>query len=376
MNKKPRGVVDATMTNVNESEPQALNLFEYERLAKECMSAMAFGYYASGAKDEITVEANHQAYNDIFLRYRVLRGVGTRDTVTTILGEKIAMPVLVAPCAFNCLAHPLGELATARGAKAAGTIYVMSTMSNTSLEDIANDSNGLRWFQLYIYKDRGVTKSLVERAEAAGYTALVLTVDAPILGHREADVRNHFHLPDGLAAANLGDGELGRVPRGDGTSGVAEYFARLLDDDLTWRDVEWLRSLTRLPVIVKGVARGDDAKRAIDAGASAIICSNHGGRQLDTAQPTIRALQEVIEAVDGGVEVLVDGGIRRGTDVLKALAFGARAVLLGRPILWGLAVDGEAGVRAVLELIHTEFDHAMALCGCRNVHEITRDLIA
>ena len=376
MNKKPRGVVDATMTNVNESEPQALNLFEYERLAKECMSAMAFGYYASGAKDEITVEANHQAYNDIFLRYRVLRGVGTRDTVTTILGEKIAMPVLVAPCAFNCLAHPLGELATARGAKAAGTIYVMSTMSNTSLEDIANDSNGLRWFQLYIYKDRGVTKSLVERAEAAGYTALVLTVDAPILGHREADVRNHFHLPDGLAAANLGDGELGRVPRVDGTSGVAEYFARLLDDDLTWRDVEWLRSLTRLPVIVKGVDRGDDAKRAIAAGVAAIICSNHGGRQLDTARPTIQALQEVIEAVDGGVEVLVDGGIRRGTDVLKALAFGARAVLLGRPILWGLAVEGEVGVRTVLELIHTEFDQAMALCGCRNVDEITRDLIA
>jgi 4-hydroxymandelate oxidase len=286
------------------------------------------------------------------------------------------MPVLVAPCAFNRLAHPLGELATARGAKAAGTIYVMSTMSNTSMEDVANDSNGARWFQLYIYKDRGVTKSLVERAEAAGYTALVLTVDAPMLGHREADVRNHFHLPDGLVAANLSDPNLGEIPHVSGASGIAEYFAGLLDDDLTWRDVEWLRALTRLPVLVKGIDRGDDARHAIDAGAAAIICSNHGGRQLDTARPTIRALPEVIDAVDGRVEVLVDGGIRRGTDVLKALAFGARAVLLGRPILWGLAVDGEAGVRRVLKLLHTEFDQTMGLCGCRNSSEITRDLIA
>jgi len=337
---------------------------------------MAFGYYASGAMDEITVEANHQAYNEIFLRYRVLRGVGTRETTTTVLGHKIAMPVLVAPVAFHCLAHPLGELATARGAKAADTIYVMSTMSNTSMEDVANDSNGARWFQLYIYKDRGVTKSLVERAEAAGYTALVLTVDAPLLGHREADVRHHFHLPDGLLAANLDDAELGKIPHVAGASGIAEYFARLLDDNLTWRDVEWLRSLTRLPVVVKGIDRSDDARCAIEAGVAAIICSNHGGRQLDTARPAIHALPEVVEAVDGRVEVLVDGGIRRGTDVLKALAFGARAVLLGRPILWGLAVGGEAGVCRVLELLHTEFDQTMALCGCRNVDEITRDLIA
>ena len=364
------------MNKTQEPDRQPVNLLDYERLAKERMTAMAFGYYASGAKDEITVAANHQAYNEIFLRYRVLRGVGTRDTATTVLGHRVAMPVLVAPCAFNGLAHPLGELATARGAKAAGTIYVMSTMSNISMEDVANDSNGARWFQLYIYKDRGVTKSLVERAEAAGYTAIVLTADAPMLGHREADIRNHFHLPDGLVAANLNDPKLGTIPHVAGASGIAEYFASLLDDDLTWRDVEWLRSITRLPVLVKGIDRGDDAKSAIDSGAAAIICSNHGGRQLDTARPTIRALPEVIEAVDGRIEVLVDGGIRRGTDVLKALAFGARAVLLGRPILWGLAVDGEAGVRRVLELLHTEFDQTMGLCGCRNIGEITRDLIA
>ena len=364
------------MNKSAQPDPQPINLFDYEQLAKERMSAMAFGYYASGAEDEITVRANRQAYNEIFLRYRVLRGVGKRDTATTVLGHRIAVPVLVAPCAFNGVAHPLGELATARGAKAADTIYVMSTMSNTSMEEVANDSNGARWFQLYIYKDRGVTKSLVERAEAAGYTALVLTVDAPALGHREADVRNHFHLPDGLVAANLEDLKLGKIPHVAGASGVAEYFARLLDDNLTWRDVEWLRSLTRLPILVKGIDRGDDAKCAIDAGVAAIICSNHGGRQLDTAPPTIQALPEVIDAVDGRLEVLVDGGIRRGTDVFKALAFGARAVLLGRPILWGLAVNGEEGVRCVLELLRTEFDQTMALCGCRSVSEITRDLIA
>lgn len=253
---------------------------------------------------------------------------------------------------------------------------MMCTMSNTSMEDVASDSNGARWFQLYVYKDRGFTKSLVERAEVAGYTALVLTVDVPVLGQREADIRNHFHLPDGLIAANLVDPRLGKAPEASGARSIADYVARLLDDDLTWQDVEWLRSLTRLPVVVKGVDRGDDAMRAIDAGVAAIICSNHGGRQLDTARPTIRALPEVIEAVDGRVEVLVDGGVRRGTDVLKALAFGARAVLVGRPILWGLAVDGEAGVRRVLELLHTEFKQTMALCGCRNVDEITRDLIA
>ncbi len=364
------------MKTAQEPDHPPVNLFEYEQLAKERMTPMAFGYYASGANDEITVAANHQAYEEIFLRYRVLRGVRTRDTATTVLGHKIAMPVLVAPCAFNRLAHPLGELATARGAKAAGTIYVMSTMSNTSMEDIASDSTGARWFQLYIYKDRGVTKSLVERAEAAGFTALVLAVDVPVLGQREADMRNHFHLPDGLVAANLDDPKLGKIPHVAGASGMADYVARLQDDNLTWRDVEWLRSLTRLPVLVKGVDRGDDARHAIDAGVAAIVCSNHGGRQLDTARPNIQALPEVIEAVDGRVEVLVDGGIRRGTDVLKALAFGARAVLVGRPILRGLAVDGEAGVRRVLELLHTEFDQTMALCGCRNVDEITGDLIA
>jgi 4-hydroxymandelate oxidase len=287
----------------------------------------------------------------------------------------MTLPVLVAPSAFHGLAHPLGERATAEGAAAAGVVFVLSTLSNTLLEDVARASTGPKWFQLYIYKDRGVTQSLVQRAEAAGFTALELTVDAPVLGQREADVRNHFHLTEGLTVANLIAPEFGQVPDVAGHSGLAAYFARLQDENLTWRDVEWLRSITKLPVLVKGVARGDDAKHAVESGAAGIIVSNHGGRQLDTARPTIRALPEVVEAVAGRVEVLVDGGIRRGTDVLKALALGARAVQVGRPVLWALAVDGEAGVRHVLELLRNEFDLAMALCGCRNVAEITRDLI-
>jgi 4-hydroxymandelate oxidase len=352
-----------------------VNLFEYERLAKARMTPMAFDYYASGAMDEITVETNHRAYDEIFLRYRVLVGVGTRDTSTSVLGHKMKMPVLVAPTAFHGLAHPLGELATAQGAAAAGVIFVMSALATTRMEDVARASNGPRWFQLYVYKDRGVTRSLVQRAEAAGFTALELTVDAPVVGQREADVRNHFHLPDGLTVANLIAPEFGQMPEVAGRSGLAAYFSRLNDDNLTWRDVEWLRSITKLPVLVKGVARGDDAKHAVESGAAGIVVSNHGGRQLDTARPTIRVLPEVVEAVGGRVEVLVDGGIRRGTDVLKALALGACAVQVGRPVLWGLAVDGEAGVRHVLELLRTEFDLAIALCGCRNVAEITRDVI-
>jgi 4-hydroxymandelate oxidase len=353
-----------------------VNLFEYERLAKARMTPMAFDYYASGAMDEITVRANHRAFDEILLRYRVLAGVGTRDTSTTVLGQPVPMPVLVAPSAFHCLAHPLGERATAGAAAAAGIIYVMSTLSTTKMEEVARLSTGPRWFQLYVYKDRGVTRSLVERAEDAGFTALELTVDVPVLGQREADVRNHFHLPDGLTAANLVDPESGRLPEVPGQSGLAAYFARLQDDNLTWRDLEWLRSQTRLPVLVKGISRGDDAQRALDCGAAGIIVSNHGGRQLDTARPTIHALPEVVEAVAGRAEVLMDGGIRRGTDILKALALGARAVQVGRPVLWGLAVDGEAGVRHVLELLRTEFDLALAMCGCHNVAEITHDLIA
>lgn len=353
-----------------------LNLFEYEKLAQVRLSTMAYDYYASGATDEITVRANHRAYDEIFLRYRVLTGVGQRDLSTTVLGQRLGLPVLAAPTAFQGLAHVDAEKATARSAAQMGAIYVMSALSNTSLEDVAADSPGPRWFQLYIFKDRAVTRSLVERAEAAGYTALELTVDAPVWGRREADIRNGFHLPQELSVGNLTAKDGASMPSVAGESGLTAYFARLMAGDLTWKDLEWLNSITKLPVLIKGVARADDARLAVDCGAAGVVVSNHGGRQLDTARPTILALPEIVEAVGDKTEVLIDGGIRRGTDIVKALALGARAVQIGRPLLWGLAVDGEAGVTHVLELLRDEFDVAMALCGCRSVAEITRDLVA
>jgi 4-hydroxymandelate oxidase len=231
------------------------------------------------------------------------------------------------------------------------------------------------WFQLYVYRDRGATEALVRRAEAAGARALVLTVDAPLLGRRERDVRNRFQLPPELSLCNLSNPELSKLPDCPSGSGLAGYFASLLDPALTWRDLAWLRSITRLPVVVKGVVRADDAARAAEHGASAVVVSNHGGRQLDTAPATIDALPAIADAVAGRCEVLLDGGVRRGTDVVKALALGARAVLVGRPILWGLAVDGAPGVARVLELLRAEVDLALALCGCPDVAQVTRDLV-
>jgi 4-hydroxymandelate oxidase len=274
------------------------------------------------------------------------------------------------------MAHPDGELATARAAAAAGTIMTVSTLATTSAQEVRRETDGRMWFQVYVYQDRDATRELITRVEAAGYEALVLTVDTPILGRRERDVRNRFRLPVGVEIANLVPEGKETLPHVHGGSGLAVHAAHVLDPALSWRDVAWLRSISRLPIILKGVVRGDDAARAVQEGVAGVIVSNHGGRQLDTAIPSIDALPDVVEAVGDAAEVYVDGGIRRGTDVIKALALGARAVLLGRPILWGLAVDGEPGVRRVLELLRDEIELAMALCGARNTGEITADLIA
>ena len=231
------------------------------------------------------------------------------------------------------------------------------------------------WFQLYVYKDREVTKALVQRAEATGYQALMVTVDTPLLGRREKDIRNGFHLPEGLVAANFYGSGMEKIEAAIKTSSLGVYIRSLFDDTLTWGDIEWLQSITELPILVKGILRSDDALLAINHGAKGIIVSNHGGRQLDTAISTINALPAIAEAVRGRAPILIDGGIRRGTDILKAIALGATGVMLGRPILWGLAVDGEEGVSNVLQLIKDEFDLAMGLCGCRSIAEITHDLI-
>lgn len=353
----------------------AVNVWDFEKAARSRIDAPAWAYYASGADDEITLRENRAAFERLPLHYRVLVDVSRRDPRCRVLDTELSMPVLVAPTAFHRLAHADGELATARAAGAAGTTMILSTLSNTRVEDVCAAATGPLWFQLYIYKDRGATEALVRRVEAAGCQALVFTVDAPLLGKREADMRNQFSLPEGLSIENMLPDGLGAMPDAARDSGLAAYFAQLLDPALTWADVDWLRSITKLPVLVKGVVRADDATRALEHGAAGVVVSNHGGRQLDTSPATIDALPHIAEAIAGRGAVLLDGGVRRGTDVVKALALGADAVLLGRPILWGLGTDGEAGVRAVLALFRRELDLAMALCGCPDIGAIDATLV-
>lgn len=354
----------------------AINIADLERIASTAMEQSARDYYASGSDDERTLAGNRHAWARLALRYRVLVDVSERSAKTTVLGHEIATPMLVAPTAFHKLAAEQGEAATARAAGRAGTIMINSTLSTTRVEDVVAAASGPVWFQLYVYRDRGATEALVERAKAAGCNALVLTVDAPLLGTRERDVRNRFTLPEGLQIENMLAAGSADLPAGALESGLAAYFAKLIDPSLTFDDLAWLAKVSGLPVVVKGVVRGDDATRALDAGAAAIVVSNHGGRQLDTSIATADALREVVDAVGDRGEVYVDGGIRRGTDVLKAIALGARAVLLGRPVLWGLGAGGEDGAFRALEMLTSELDLAMALAGCPTVAEITADLLA
>jgi 4-hydroxymandelate oxidase len=349
---------------------EPVNVMDFERIAREHLPPLAWDYYASGANDEITLRENRDAFDRLALHYKVLVDVSARTLRTRVLGQDVSMPLLLAPTAFHRLAHPDGELATARAAGAAGTIMILSTLSNTRIEDVVAAASGPVWFQLYVYRDRRVTQALVERVEAAGCKALVLTVDAPLLGRRERDVRNRFHLPDGLVLENMLPVGLEGLPPGVQDSGLAAYFAALLDPALTWTDVAWLRSITRLPLVIKGIVRPDDALRAVDCGASAVMVSNHGGRQLDTSPATIDVLPDIVEAVGARAEILLDGGVRRGTDVLKAVALGARAVAIGRPVLWGLAAGGEQALGRMLGLLRDEIDLALALCGCTSMAEV------
>jgi 4-hydroxymandelate oxidase len=358
------------------SDRPLITVDDYESAAKAVLPRMAYDYYRSGADDERTLKANRKAFKLWEIHYRVLVDVSTVDTSATVLGAKVEAPILVAPTAYQRLADPGGEVTTAQGAAQAGAVFILSTLATRSIEDVAAASPGPKWFQLYVHKDRGLTKSLVERAEAAGYGAIVLTVDAPVMGRRIADERNEFALPPGMAMANLvGSAEVMAESAGAGGSALAAYVAARHDASVTWDDLGWLRSITSLPLVIKGIVRADDARRAADAGAVGIVVSNHGGRQLDSSPPTIAVLPEIADAVAGDCEVLVDGGFRSGTDILKALGLGARAVLVGRPALWGLAVAGAEGVAAVLHLLRDELTRAMTLAGCPNVASIGRDLI-
>ncbi len=353
---------------------EPINLFEYEPLARALVDPISWDYYRSGAHDEVTLRENRAAFERIRLRPRMLVG-GACDTRVTVLGQSLRTPIFVSPMAYHKLAHTEGEAATARGAGDAGALMCVSTMSNTALEDVARAASGPLWFQLYVYRDRSVTESLVRRAERAGYHALVVTVDMPVVGQREVDVRNGFGLPPHLTLANF-QGALAEEQRGQpGASALAHYAAAQLDRDLTWESIDWLASITSLPIVVKGVLTAEDAALAVAHGVAGIIVSNHGGRQLDGVPAAIEALPEVMTAVAGRCEVYMDGGVRRGTDVLKALALGARAVGLGRPILWGLAVDGAAGAQRVLTLLHAELELAMTLAGRPTLASIDRSLV-
>jgi 4-hydroxymandelate oxidase len=355
------------------SDDELLCLRDYERAAARLLPRMAWDYYRSGADAENTLRANRRAFARWQIWYRVLIDVAERDLSTTVLGTRVSMPILVAPTAYQKLAHAEGELATARAAARLGTLMVVSTLATTSLEEVAAAVDGPRWFQLYVHKDRGLTRALVERAHAAGYRALFVTADTPLLGRRLADERNRFALPPGLTMSNLVDAAIASTP-GEG-SALEHYFAARHDGSFTWRDLDWLRGLSPLPLVLKGLVRADDAERAVGAGCAGVIVSNHGARQLDGAPATLDALPAIVERVGGRCELYVDGGFRWGTDVLKALALGARAVLLGRPILWGLAVDGTDGVAGVLSLMRDELSRAMALSGCATLAAIDRDLV-
>lgn len=341
-----------------------------QEAARERLSPTAYDYYAGGAETQATLAANLDGWSRFRLRPRVLRDVSAVSTATSVLGTPVASPVLVAPTAYHRLAHPDGEAATARAAAATGTVMIVSTLATTSLEDVAAAApDAPRWFQLYIFDDREVAGSLMDRAREAGYRAIVLTVDAPILGYRPSDEHNRFQLPDGLEMANLKR----HLPSSDG-SGLAALF-RTIDKSLTFDDLGWIRERAGLPLVVKGIHRGDDAAACIDAGADAVVVSNHGGRQCDGAVSTAEVLDEVVTAVDGRAEVYVDGGIRHGTDVVKALALGARAVLIGRPILWALATGGEDGVRDVLDELQAGVQRTLTLCGVADATEVPRDLV-
>ncbi|XP_060658213.1 uncharacterized protein LOC132792763 [Drosophila nasuta] len=354
-----------------------VSVADFELKAKRNLEKNALDYYKNGAGEQVTVSLNHEAYKRLRLRPRFLRDVSHLDVSCEILGQQLQWPLGIAPSAMQKLAHPDGEIGMARAAGKAGSIYILSTLSTTSLEDLAKAApDTCKWFQLYIYKDRHVTEQLVRRAERANFKALVVTIDTPINGDRRADAKNKFCLPSHLSLANF-EGEMAQgVISCGGGSGLNEYVASHYDPSITWKDIKWLQQLTHLPVILKGILTAEDAELARECGCSGIIVSNHGGRQLDTAPATIEALPEIVAAVGNDLVVMLDGGIMQGNDIFKALALGAKTVFIGRPALWGLATNGQAGVEQLLHVMRDDFEITMKLTGCPSLADIQPTMVA
>ena len=348
-----------------------INIFEYEALAKEKLPQGEYDFIAGGATDEITLRRTRAAFESIMLRPRMLVDISQVDLSTTVLGQSIPFPVLTDPAGGHGRAHPEGELATVRAAGSLGTVLLLSSGSTYRLEEVSEAATGNIWFQQYLYRDQSLTQRMAHRAQEAGYSALCLTLDSTVRAKRERNIRNNYSSPsspnyEGLEVPDYAWGMSSDAPRGVNT---------LIDRAATWSQLDWLATQTPLPLVVKGIMTAEDARLCVEHGVKAVIVSNHGARQLDTTFASIEVLPEIVDAVDGQLEVYLDGGIRRGTDVFKALALGARAVLIGRPLFWGLAVDGEAGVRTVLEMLRDELEMTMGMCGRPTIESIDRSVL-
>ena len=341
-----------------------INLSDFETLAERRLSARANAMVQGGAADENTLRWNREAFNQVRLRPHILTDVSHIDTRVSLFGCDLPHPILLAPTAFHGMIHPRGELETVEGASAAKALLVVSSASNTRIQPIADRASGPLWFQMYVQSDRGFVTDVVREVEAAGSKALVVTVDAPVVGVRYRQMRVRFRLDKGLKLPYMYDVNRGR-----------DSLLRGGNSRMTWDDLEWLRSITQLPILLKGVMHPDDAEKAVAAGVSGLVVSNHGGRSLDTAPSTLSALPGVVDRVQGRIPILMDGGIRRGTDILKALAFGARAVLIGRPYLHGLAVGGASGIARVTAILRDELEQAMALTGCTRLDTLDRGVL-
>lgn len=353
-----------------------ISVKDLEDAALAILPKNARDYYKSGATEEYTLAENKRAFQRLRIRPKCLVGLPSYNLSTIVLGEKVSMPVGISPTAMQRMAHPEGETANVRAAQANGVIYTLSTIATSSIEEVAEAApNAIKWFQLYIFNDRDLTRTLLARAEKAGFKAIVLTVDTPLFGLRTADLRNKFTLPKHLKLANF-EGQIATKVNSTNEFSALNNIDHYLDKTLTWNEIKWLKSITKLPIVAKGILRGDDAVHAVEAGCDGILVSNHGARQLDGVPSTIEVLPEIVEAVKNyNVEVYLDGGVSTGTDIYKALALGARMVFVGRPALWGLTVGGEAGVDRMLNILRKELKHTVLIAGTPSVTDITKDMV-